>query len=83
VRATLHASEVGRGIEQRLDRLGAVEEHGARAAGLELRLRVLTRTGLRAIRSRSSATASICPSRVIVLLIDSADSSPSRTLCSR
>jgi hypothetical protein len=56
---------------------------GRRRVVLSFRFRVLTRTGLRATRSRSSATARIWPSRVIVLLIDSAPSTPSRTLKSR
>ena len=47
---------------------------------LSLRLRGFTRTGLRAIRSYSTATSRICPRRVIVLLIDSADSEASSTL---
>jgi hypothetical protein len=58
--------QLARGVEERNDLVDAVEVDGTLLGGLELALRGLTRTGLRATRPYSTATSRICPRRVIV-----------------
>jgi hypothetical protein len=69
--------ELAGGVRQRSNVLGPVVPHGRRPRGLHPP--TLPLAGLRSIMLYSTTSSRICAKRVIVLLIDVADSTRSRT----